>query len=78
MNRIKYLRSMQGLSIRELAKETGIGISTIQRLEQGGKAYSTTLAKLSIKFGVHLSEFAEFEAINPKSGRLPHELDQAA
>jgi transcriptional regulator with XRE-family HTH domain len=67
MNKIKYLRSMKGLSLREMAKATGIGISTIQRLEQGGKAYSTTLAKLSKFFGINLSELEEFEAVNPKS-----------
>lgn len=66
VNKIKYLRSMSGLSIRQLAKETGVGISTIQRLEQGGKAYSTTLAKLSKILQVNLSELSEFEAINPR------------
>jgi transcriptional regulator with XRE-family HTH domain len=72
MNKIKYLRSMRGLSIRELAKETGIGISTIQRLEQGGKAYSSTLGRLASYLKIDLTELAEFEAVNPKSDR--HEM----
>jgi transcriptional regulator with XRE-family HTH domain len=78
LNKIKYLRSMKGASIRDLAKETGVGISTIQRLEQGGKAYSTTLAKLSKFFGVDLMELSEFEAVNPKSDRLNQFNSQAA
>lgn len=69
MNKIKYLRSTKELSIRQLAKVSGVGISTIQRLEQDGKAYSTTLAKLAKVFEVPLEELLEFELVSPKESR---------
>jgi transcriptional regulator with XRE-family HTH domain len=67
VNKLKQLRIDKGLSIRQLASQANVGINTVVRLEQDGKAYATTLAKLAKFFEVPYTELAEFEAVNPKS-----------
>jgi transcriptional regulator with XRE-family HTH domain len=70
LNTLKMLRIQKGLSIRELAKQSGVGSATITRIEGGGKAYATTLAKLAEFFQVDYERLQEFEAISPKSVAL--------
>lgn len=69
MNKFKELRTKQGLSLAGLAKETGIGISTLLRLEQGGQAYTQTLYKLANFYEVEYSELSGAEFVSPKRDR---------
>ncbi len=55
---VKALRMARGLSLRGLAKRTGVSVSTLSRVE-GGTTEATTLAnarKLAEFFGVTLSD----------------------
>lgn len=69
MNKLKQLRIDKGLSIRQLASQANVGINTVVRLEQNGKAYATTLAKLAKFFEVPYEQLEEFEAINPNKNK---------
>ena len=55
--RVKELREAKGWSKQELAKRSGLGLATIQRLENGnrGTIYLTTLRELSKALGVGVS-----------------------
>lgn len=71
MNRVKELRTGTGLSQKEFAEKAKIGVATLVRLENGGKAYATTLVKIANYCKIPYSELENFEAINPKGGHQP-------
>jgi transcriptional regulator with XRE-family HTH domain len=63
------LRSKRGMSQGKLAKEAGVGVVTIIRLESGGKAYPATLIKIAEALGLDSEELLEFEATGPNKGK---------
>jgi len=66
MNKIKKLRSERGMTLDQFAAKTGVGIATIARLENGGKAYASTLGKIAGALEIDLTELMEFEAVSGK------------
>jgi transcriptional regulator with XRE-family HTH domain len=65
--RLKELRQEAGLSQAELAKECGLGLSTIRQFEQGWREPTFgTLVKLVQGLGVTLAAFEEGKGDEPK------------
>jgi len=59
-NRLKEVRTESGLSIRELAKRSGITIQTIYNIERGSvhddRIIFSTVKKLSVALGRKIEE----------------------
>lgn len=59
MNKLRYLRAQAGLTLEELADQSGVNRDTISRIENGRKARSLTFGKLAKVLGVDLLDFGE-------------------
>lgn len=60
MNKLAYWRAKRRLTIRDLARKSGVGIATISRLESGRiKSHLVTLDKLACALEIELAELAE-------------------
>ncbi|MBS4931137.1 MAG: helix-turn-helix transcriptional regulator [Clostridiales bacterium] len=63
--KIKEIRELQGMSIRELEKQSGVSRSQISDIENNHKdATVTTLCMIAIALGVLPSELFEIKVIN--------------
>lgn len=49
---VLFLRKRAGLTQEELARQSGVGVATIRRIELGRKANTATLNTLAKYFGV--------------------------
>ena len=58
-HRVRRLRDLQGLSIRELAEKASISKNSIVRLEQGRGTQAVTILKICAVLGVHTQRLAE-------------------
>ncbi|MCR9245615.1 MAG: cupin domain-containing protein [bacterium] len=58
-NRLRRLRTKQGISIRELATRAEIGKNSISRAEAGHASRPLTILKICTVLGVHLERLAE-------------------
>jgi transcriptional regulator with XRE-family HTH domain len=59
MNPLKFARARAGMSVRELAKVSGVHFTTIHDLETGKrKAAVSTLGKLAKALGTEWTDFA--------------------
>ena len=58
-NRVRRLRDLQGLSIREVAEKASISKNSIVRLEQGRGTQPITIIKICAVLGVHIQRLAE-------------------
>ena len=57
MNRLKHLRHLKALTLRELGEESGVSYATIWRIENGHSAVRpSTIRKLARALGVDTSE----------------------
>jgi transcriptional regulator with XRE-family HTH domain len=56
--KIEAMRQERGLSPRELAQAAGISMSTLRRVERGGRVRGRTGRRVARVFGVHPSEIA--------------------
>ena len=60
MNRLQYWRTTKGLSVRELAAQSGVSASTISKMENGHhKAFRITLVKLARVLDAPLADLEE-------------------
>jgi len=57
--RVRRLRELQGLSIRQVAERAGISKNSIVRLEQGRGSQPITFLKICSVFGVHVERLSE-------------------
>ena len=57
MRRLKHLRQLRALTLRELGEESGVSYATIWRIENGHKeARPSTIRKLARALGVDTAE----------------------
>ena len=57
MNKLRELRRLRVLTLRELEEESGVSYNTIWRLENGHRqARPSTIRKLAVALGVEASE----------------------
>ncbi len=57
MNRLKHLRHLRALTLRELGEESGVSYATIWRIENGhSDVRPSTIRKLARALGVDTSE----------------------
>ena len=82
MNKLAELRATAGLTVRQLAEESKVSPTTINRLERGKiKSHPVTIGRLARILGVSLADLAEFIATEdelPKKSRLNNLSTQAA
>lgn len=70
MNTLKALRAERGLTIQQLAKETGLDPATISKLENDHtKAQAVTLGKLAKFFNLPVTELAPLTSTTAVEGR---------
>ena len=57
MNRLKHLRHLKALTLRELGEEAGVSYATIWRIENGhSDVRPSTIRKLACALGVDTAE----------------------
>ncbi len=62
MHRLKELRTLRALTLRELGQQSGVSYATIWRLENGHKeARPSTIRKLARALGVDTAELVVVE-----------------
>ncbi len=62
MHRLKELRTLRALTLRELGQQSGVSYATIWRLENGHKeARPSTIRKLAHALGVDTAELVVVE-----------------
>ncbi len=65
MHRLKELRTLRALTLRELGQQSGVSYATIWRLENGHKeARPSTIRKLAHALGVDTAELVVVEKSN--------------
>jgi transcriptional regulator with XRE-family HTH domain len=68
--RIRAMREERGLSRQELAKEAGIGMSTLRSVECGERVRATTSWRGARVFGAHPSELGRRNPTDAEWRRL--------
>ncbi len=58
-DRLRRIRSRQGLSIRELASRAEISKNSVVRLEQGRGTHPTTVLRVCTALGIHIDRLVE-------------------
>lgn len=58
-NRLRRIRNLQGVSIREVATQAGISKNSIVRLEQGRGTQAMTVLRICTVLGIHIEKLAE-------------------
>lgn len=58
-HRLRRLRNLQGLSIREVASKAQISKNSLLRLEQGGGTQPVTVLKVCSSLGLHIERLAD-------------------
>ena len=71
--RLRALRDARGLTQQELAFQSGLSISIVAQLEQGGKLDPrvSTLTALAKALGVGIQDLTEDKGKSTGEGRLP-------
>jgi putative transcriptional regulator len=78
-NRLRSIRKARGLKLRELAKLTGWGLSTISNYEKGRfEASADLLDKLSKILGVTIEQIQESDLTPATSGGIMRDSGPAA
>jgi transcriptional regulator with XRE-family HTH domain len=76
MLRIRQLRERKGVSLRELARLSGVGAATLSRIESGhANPRLSTLLHLAAVLGVFVGQL--FEKSARRKGRMRHGTDKA-
>jgi len=71
MNKLTELRAKRGLTVRQLAEESKVSPTTINRLEKGHvKSHPVTIGRLAGVLGVELSDLTEFIALDTEIKKL--------
>ena len=65
--RIRQLRSKEGITLTELSKRSGVGKATLSRLENGLTLGTTqVLVRIAKAFGMDIREFLVVVEVNEK------------